>query len=527
MSGSRGRLALKTAAAAALIGLGLLGAATVTLKMLLPAEKVRELITSYAAKTLGRQVRLAGLSVGPLSGVEVSGLQVSEKPDFKAGTFATVNSFRLKLQLFALLGKRLSIDRVELSGLEVRLTKGRGGKLNVSDLMEAPAAPPEKSSRSSLPFEPTVKTAALTKSRLIYRDAATGDEWTLSELTASTNDLSLKNSFPVEASLNIKGSTPARQVSAKASLEGSLDLSGLAKKSLRADIRKLEAEAGGLTLSLAAKVSADEKSAAVTGLSGDIAGGKLSGEISFKDYAASPDLKVKADLSILDLGQIAAASQATLGRGPTPPPSGTKGAPAKPSPALKTSGRVTIGEIRHPKVSARQTTLSWNLSGITPDLKGVGGWAKLNAGGGSFKALGELSEQPTPVRVLLLPFATLQKISNLGGIKLFPDLSAVDFTSIRGDYSFQSGVMTFKQCRLVGRTIQADVSGKIDLGAESLDLLVTCALPGLAPLEVEVTGTFSQPKTRVRIDKLISQPVSKRVVNPAKRLLQGLFKRKP
>src|SRR3990167_5054273 len=65
-----------------------LAAAPFILKKYFPPEKIRELVVSNAGKSLGRQVRLGDVSFSLLKGLTLKNLDISEYPDFSAGTFA-------------------------------------------------------------------------------------------------------------------------------------------------------------------------------------------------------------------------------------------------------------------------------------------------------------------------------------------------------------------------------------------------------------------------------------------------------
>ncbi|MFA5140565.1 MAG: AsmA-like C-terminal region-containing protein [Elusimicrobiota bacterium] len=86
-------------------GLLLLAAAALTLRLLFPPEKVRSMAMERLQKALGREVRIASASVG-LRGVDLTGLEVSEVPDFKAGTSLKAGRVRVRVLLGPLLRRR-------------------------------------------------------------------------------------------------------------------------------------------------------------------------------------------------------------------------------------------------------------------------------------------------------------------------------------------------------------------------------------------------------------------------------------
>src|SRR3954468_4429307 len=95
-----------------LVALGAL-AVPVVLKVMLPPDRMRALVAEKAGKSLRREVRLGAASLSVLhGGVEFDDLAISEAPDFKAGTFASVKSFTLRVRLLPLLRKRIVVESV-------------------------------------------------------------------------------------------------------------------------------------------------------------------------------------------------------------------------------------------------------------------------------------------------------------------------------------------------------------------------------------------------------------------------------
>ena len=162
-------LILLGGAAAAVLG------ALFAVKKLLPPEKIRGLLLEKARENLHRQARVGGVSIGLFSGLAVSDFALSEKPDFKAGTFLESEAFILKFQIRPLLRKKIVIDRVELVSPKVTVIRNADGRtFNFSDLLheerkpavarkeEAPAAPS--------PLSLTVAEAVISKGKVRFED---------------------------------------------------------------------------------------------------------------------------------------------------------------------------------------------------------------------------------------------------------------------------------------------------------------------------------------------------------------------
>ena len=269
----------------------------------------------------------------------------------------------------------------------------------------------------------------------------------------------------------------------------------------------------GLKLSdFGGTVKFDERRIDAPGIAGKIGAGTLAMDVTVKDYAGNPDLSVEGSLTQFDLDKFLAA-KAAAGGGKAP----EKAAPAagaKPSSPIRAAGKFTVQKLTHSNAVANDLRLAWDLSGITPDMKSLSGSAKLDVGAGKLENLGKLAAQSVIVKVLMLPLVVAQKI---GGIQFFPDLNNIGFDSIVGDYAFQNGLMTLRQSHFDSRSADVTAQGTIDLPAEKLDLVVTAQVGRVAPIEVEVKGTFDNPQSKPRVLKFIAEP--------AKQLLQRLIKR--
>lgn len=313
----------------------------------------------------------------------------------------------------------------------------------------------------------------------------------LTQLSPQTRDLKLAGSGFF--ALGVTG-RPDKPV-----LEGKLQFRGLG------------ATVGGLKLSdFTGTAKFDERRIDVPRLKGKVEEGDLEMDLTVKDYSTDePDIDVVASLTQFDLGKFMAA-KAALAKSPE-----AKKEESRLS--LSARRRFAVGRLIHPNAEARDVEVVWELTGITPDLKRIGGSAKLYSKGGKFTSLGKMATQSKVVKVLLLPFMIFQKIGSIGGIRLFPDFNDVSYTELAGDYAFKDGVMTLQDSHLYSGAGNVTARGTIDLPAERLDLTVTAQVGHVAPIDVEVKGTFSEPKTKVKMGKFLAEP--------AKQLLDGILRR--
>lgn len=247
-------------------------------------------------------------------------------------------------------------------------------------------------------------------------------------------------------------------------------------------------------------VSFDERRIDVPNLRGLVADGKLAMDLTIKDYAKNPEIQVDASLDRFDLGRYLAAKKkivedakaARVAKGE---------AETKPSEPYRTRGKVEIGALVHPNAQVESVVANWDLYGVTPDLKKLGGDAKLTVGAGRLNDVGAMALQSPYLKVLLFPILIVQKLS------LGVNLNKIAVRAIVGDYAFKDGLMTLRQSRMESDAVQASATGTIDLPREALDLVVTTQVGNIHPIDTAVTGTMADIKTKVKVGKFIGDSV--------------------
>lgn len=254
--------------------------------------------------------------------------------------------------------------------------------------------------------------------------------------------------------------------------------------------------------------SFDEKQIKAPDVKGKVADGSLTLGLDIKDYATAPKIDVQADLDRFDLGKFMAA-KAAMTKEAAPD---AKGQPAKPSPPIDASGKLAVGALAHPNVEAKNLEIVWDLTGITPDMKKLGGTAHFAAtGGGKFTKLLDMGTQSKFFKVLLFPVMVFTKLGPIG----LPDFNNVSFDDLAGDYTFANGLMTVNDGHINSSAGQGVAKGTIDLPAEKLDLLLTAAVAHIKPMDVEVKGTFDKPTSHLKLGKFLSDALVPGVLKKA------------
>src|SRR5688500_8188939 len=106
----------------------LVGALLVAVRVFFPPEKVKALVLEHLSQRLHREVRLGQVSVGLISGLSLSNLDVSERPTFAQGTFLSMKRFSLHVALRPLLRKQVVVRSVLLSEPTIMVIRQADGK---------------------------------------------------------------------------------------------------------------------------------------------------------------------------------------------------------------------------------------------------------------------------------------------------------------------------------------------------------------------------------------------------------------
>ena len=151
----------------ALLALGLLA-----VYLLVDPNDFKPRIVKAVKEATGRELALPGkikLAVFPAIALELGPASLGNPPGFPARPFVAVEHLDLHVKLLPLLRKELSVGRVEIDGLDLRLEKNPAGKGNWEDFggKGAPPAAPTSSGGGSLG---DVGGVLLKNSRVSYGD---------------------------------------------------------------------------------------------------------------------------------------------------------------------------------------------------------------------------------------------------------------------------------------------------------------------------------------------------------------------
>jgi AsmA protein len=194
-------------AVAALVAILVVGA--IGLLLFVDPNRYRSDIERAAQEHANRPVTIRGkleLKVFPWLALAVHDLQLGNPPGFGSQPFVTVQNASIGVRLLPLLGKRLEVSRISISGVTVNLIR-RGAQNNWKDLSESkgPSAPGNVSNGTSSSVSTSIEGVDVTKTSVIIRDEAKKSTTELSNLELHTGRLSAGPSRAALEDLVIQG----------------------------------------------------------------------------------------------------------------------------------------------------------------------------------------------------------------------------------------------------------------------------------------------------------------------------------
>lgn len=161
----------------ALIVVAVVGLAWGALTLLFPPAKVRDLVQAQLSQRLNRQVRFAsaGLGLFPPVRLTVRELALSEAGGFANGAAFQCKALELDLDVFALLSRRVVVQRLTLDEPSLHLVLKSDGTTNLDNIMKP--APPSQQADVGVDF--TVDALTLRRARVLIDDVKVGARRTL------------------------------------------------------------------------------------------------------------------------------------------------------------------------------------------------------------------------------------------------------------------------------------------------------------------------------------------------------------
>ena len=245
---------LKVFAWAATAALLLAATGAIAARLYFTPARLKAMASAYAESSLHRQVSFGSIGL-TFSGITVSGLRVSERPDFSRGEFLKAGEFSARPSLASLLRGKVTINSVSASGLSVKVRQLPGGTYNFSDLLSSGAGAGAGGGKAGGGPRLSVSSLKVSGSSFFYANSAGDLNVTMKDINLEASDLSPSGLFPVRAgfTLNIKspyftGEVPAR-------ISGKADLGGFNPAKGKAEISEASVRLNGIKVSFKGSLS--------------------------------------------------------------------------------------------------------------------------------------------------------------------------------------------------------------------------------------------------------------------------------
>ncbi len=226
---------------------GLLG--FFALKHYFTPERIKSLIIDFAQKNTSREVSLDSASL-KLSGFAIKNLKVSEYPNFKKGEFLTAKEFILTPSLRDLLKKKIKINSIAITGLELQVIEVKKNIYNFADLIEEEPKKETKKSKSatktkSKPLNLMISNLAISNSKILFKNSA--GSFVFKNIKLEAGNISAKAAFPYKAHFNMEVKTPYFKGDLPASLSGDLKIPDFNIEKGEMNIKKGKISLGRIT----------------------------------------------------------------------------------------------------------------------------------------------------------------------------------------------------------------------------------------------------------------------------------------
>lgn len=231
----------------------------ITLRLMFPREKLKQMAISYAATHLHREISFDKVSFN-LIGFTLNNFAMSEDSTFKQGTFIKATRVEAKAAWKPLLKKRIEIAAIYLDGVEVNIQKNQDGSFNfdslVSSTQEQPAADTPSSENTSDDFVFTAQHIKATDCDFFYTDKQTGLTTGIEDLNFQLDNVDFTKPFPMQISfVSHTQDGTGLTISIPVNIALDLFLAGLDMKESYADITTATASYNNLQLALQGKIA--------------------------------------------------------------------------------------------------------------------------------------------------------------------------------------------------------------------------------------------------------------------------------
>jgi uncharacterized protein involved in outer membrane biogenesis len=150
-------------------------AAAIAIGVTIDASRWRGALAERASEAVGRPVLLEGqleIVLARESSLRIGALRIPNAAGFSAPDFATLGEARARIDLLALLERRLDVRELVATDARIHLERAADGRANWA--FQAPARPAAQGSRARVPFTIEIERTTIRSIGLEYHDARSG-----------------------------------------------------------------------------------------------------------------------------------------------------------------------------------------------------------------------------------------------------------------------------------------------------------------------------------------------------------------
>jgi uncharacterized protein involved in outer membrane biogenesis len=107
---------------------------TLLLKVSFPEKRIKWLASNLSRAYLYREISIGHITYQLPWNIYVDKFSISEEPNFKSGTFISVENVQIKPQILPLLHGKMVFGKILVSSPDINLIKWKNGKFNFEDL---------------------------------------------------------------------------------------------------------------------------------------------------------------------------------------------------------------------------------------------------------------------------------------------------------------------------------------------------------------------------------------------------------
>ncbi|MEM7281386.1 MAG: AsmA family protein [Pseudomonadota bacterium] len=197
----------------------LLIVAAIAFKIMVDPDNLKARVTTLVKEQTGRDLTINGdleLTFFPWLGFDIGDAALGNAPGFTDDNMLTFTRANASVRLWPLVGKRIEVGTLNLSGLTISLEKNADGTTNWDDLLavaDTPAADDEaaatETTEGGAGFSPTELGGVRIKgAKVRWRDHEGGSDYQITDLDFSTGAIAAGNMVPVELSFNATSESP-------------------------------------------------------------------------------------------------------------------------------------------------------------------------------------------------------------------------------------------------------------------------------------------------------------------------------